>query len=192
MAPLIMVTLPTVSSFFSTWGCFLRVWRSSSGDLPPLSLACGWPLGVNGGTSRTLGLKIIRVQGKGGRTDPRSGPGQPAWADRPRPILARFGRPFAPVDPQVIMHFALPFAWFWWCHPRVQDGGSPCMKFSLLRFNPRGCSFVALRSFPPFEVISLSSLTWTRLRKCSFELVVNLSFMSMFSWINTTLPNACT
>jgi hypothetical protein len=46
MAPLIMVMLPMVSSF-STCGCFLRVGRSSSGDLPPLSLACRWPLGVN-------------------------------------------------------------------------------------------------------------------------------------------------
>jgi hypothetical protein len=27
---------------------------------------------------------------------------------------------------------------------------------------------------------------------CSFELFVNPSFMSMFSYINTTLPNACT
>jgi hypothetical protein len=66
------------------------------------------------------------------------------------------------------------------------------MKFGLLRFNPRGCSFVALRSLPPLEVISLSSLTRTRLRKCSFEHVVNLSFMSMFSYINTILPNART
>jgi hypothetical protein len=48
IAPLIMVTLPTVSSFFSTCGCFLRDGRSPSGDLPSLSLACGWPPGVNG------------------------------------------------------------------------------------------------------------------------------------------------
>jgi hypothetical protein len=34
MAPLIMVTLPTVSSLFSTCGCFLRDGRSSFGDLP--------------------------------------------------------------------------------------------------------------------------------------------------------------
>jgi hypothetical protein len=112
IAPLIVVTLPTVSSFFSTCGCFLRDGRSSSGDFSPFSLACGWPLGANGsppangGAFRTLGLKILRVQGKGGRTDPRSGPGRPDWADRPRPISARFGRPFAPVGPQVIIHFA--------------------------------------------------------------------------------------
>jgi hypothetical protein len=71
MAPLIMVTLPKVSSFFSTCGCFLRGGRSPSGDLPPLSLACGWPPSANGsflpngGTSRALGLKILRVQGRG-------------------------------------------------------------------------------------------------------------------------------
>jgi hypothetical protein len=58
---------------------------------------------VNGGASRVLGL-----QGKGGRTDTESGLGRPAWADRPQPISALFGRPFAPVGPQVIMHFA-PF-----------------------------------------------------------------------------------
>jgi hypothetical protein len=85
-----------------------------------------------------------------------------------------------------------PLAPFWRCHPRVQDGGSPCMKFGHLRFNPRGCSFVTLQSLPPLEVISSSSWTRTRLRNCSFELVVNPSFMSMFSYINTTLPNACT
>jgi hypothetical protein len=61
---------------------------------------------ANSGASRALGLKILRVQGKGGRTDPRSGLGRPDWADRPRLISARFGRPFAPVGRQVIMHFA--------------------------------------------------------------------------------------
>jgi hypothetical protein len=114
IAPLIMVTLPTVSSFFSTCGCFLRGGRSPSGDLPPLSLACGWPPGANnslslspnGGASKALGLKILRVQGKGGRTDVGIGPGRPAWADRPKPTLARFGHPFAPVGPYAFMHFA--------------------------------------------------------------------------------------
>jgi hypothetical protein len=87
IAPLIMVTLPTVSSFFSTSGCFLQGGRSPSGDLPPLSLNCGWPPGANGsppangGASRTLGLKILRVQGRGG---PTSGVGQ---AGRPGPRL---------------------------------------------------------------------------------------------------------
>jgi hypothetical protein len=109
---LIMVTLPTVSSFLSTCGCFLQDGRSPSGDLPSLSLACGQPpsengsLPANGGASRTLGLKILRVQGKGGRTDVGSGPGRPAWADRPRPTSARFGRPFALVGPHAFMHFA--------------------------------------------------------------------------------------
>jgi hypothetical protein len=113
IAPLIMVTLPTVSSFSSTCGCFLRVERSSSRTISLLlSLACGWPLGrmdlplANGGASSNLGLKDLRVQEKGGRTDPRSGPSRPAWADRPKPIPARFGRPFAPVGPYVFMHFS--------------------------------------------------------------------------------------
>jgi hypothetical protein len=70
-------------------------------------LSVGMALSLaNGGASRDLGLKIIWVQGKGGRTDPGTGPGQLAWADRPRPIPARFGRPFAPVGPYAFMHFA--------------------------------------------------------------------------------------
>jgi hypothetical protein len=42
---------------------------------------CEWisPL-ANGGASRDLGLKILRVQGKGGRTDMASGPGRPTQA----------------------------------------------------------------------------------------------------------------
>jgi hypothetical protein len=88
--------------------------RSSYGDLPFLFLACGWPPGANGSPScEWRCLQDFRVEdpsgarkGEGGRTDPQSGPGRPAWADRPRPIPARFGRPFAPVGPQVIIHFA--------------------------------------------------------------------------------------
>jgi hypothetical protein len=112
IAPLIIFTLTTVSSFFSTCGCFLRDGRSPFRDLHPLSLAGGWLPGANGslslangGASRSLGLKIFRVQGKGDRTDVGSGLGQLAWADWPRPISAWLGRPFAPVGPQVIMHF---------------------------------------------------------------------------------------
>jgi hypothetical protein len=139
-------------------------WRSSSEDLPPLSLACGWPPGANGsppangGASRTLGLKILRVEGKGGRTDPQSGPGRPDWADRPRPIPARFGRPFAPVGPQVIMHFAPSI-----CMILTMSSSRPRWRFSVHEVrsftlqSPGGCSFVALQSLPPLEMISSSS-----------------------------------
>jgi hypothetical protein len=112
MAPLIMVTLPTKSSSFCTWGCFLRVERSSSEDLPPLSQACGWPLSVNDSLlyewRRLHELRVEDPSGarKGGRTDPGSEACRPAWADRPRPISARLGRPFAFVGPHVFMHFA--------------------------------------------------------------------------------------
>jgi hypothetical protein len=91
MAPLIMVTLPMVSSFFSTCGCFLRDGWSSSGDLPSLSLACGWPLGANGSLLcewRCLqGLRVEDPSGtrKGGPNRRRdwarpAGLGQPAQA----------------------------------------------------------------------------------------------------------------
>jgi hypothetical protein len=192
-----MVTLPTVSSFFSTCGCFLRDGRSPSGDLPSLSSLwmdswCKWLSPYEWRHFPDFRVEILRVQGKGGK--PTSGVGQ---AGRPGPTSPGPPRPssVAPSLPWVLMHLCtspLPLAWFWRCHPRVQDGGSPFMKLGLLRFNPRGCSFITLRSLQPLEVISSSSWTRTRLRKCFFELVANPSFMSMFSYTNTTLPNACT
>jgi hypothetical protein len=88
MAPLIMVTLPTVSSFFSTCGCFLRGGRSPSGDLPPLSLACGWLPGANGSPlcqwRRLQGFRVEDPSGarKGGLNRP------PEWAG---PLGPHFG-----------------------------------------------------------------------------------------------------
>jgi hypothetical protein len=190
-----MVTLPMVSSFFSTCGCFLRGGWSPYGDLPlSLSLACGWPPGANDSPPvewrRLQGFRVEDPSGarKGGLNWP------PEWVGPTSPGPSRPGS-VAPSLPWVLRWLCTlppPLAWFWRCHPRVQDGGSPCMKFGLLRFNPRGCSSVALRSLPPLEVISSSSWTRTRLRKCSFEPVANPSLVSMFSCVNTTLPNACT
>jgi hypothetical protein len=101
MAPLIMVSLPTVSSFFSTCGCFVRGGRSPSGDLPPisLSLACGWPPGANG----SLPIEWWRLQAF--RVKDPSG-ARKGGSNRLGRTSARFGRPFVPVGPQVIMHFA--------------------------------------------------------------------------------------
>jgi hypothetical protein len=88
MAPLIMVTLLTVSSFFSTCGCFLRVGQSSSGDLPPLSLACGWPLGANGSLCcEWWRLHELRVEAPSGAR--KGGPNRPLEWARP----AGLGRP---------------------------------------------------------------------------------------------------
>jgi hypothetical protein len=187
MAPLIMVTLLMVSSFFSTCGCFLRVERSFSEDLPTLSLACGWSLGVNGSLyCEWWRLHELRVEGPSGA---KSGA-------EPTPVVGQAGRlgltgpgPSLPgsVTPSLLWVLMClctlppPFALFWRCHPHVQDGGSPYMKSSLLRFNPRGCSFVTLRSLPPLEVISSSSWTRTRLLNYSFELVVNPSLCPCFA-----------
>jgi hypothetical protein len=94
IALLIMVALRTVSSFFSTCGCFLRGGRSTSGYLPPLSLACGCPPGTNG----TLLCEWPRLQGfrvedlSGAR---KGGPNRPSEWARPaslgRPAQAHFG-----------------------------------------------------------------------------------------------------
>jgi hypothetical protein len=56
-------------------------------------------------------LHELRVEGSspscnGGPNWPWFGTGRQAWAHWPRPILARFDRPFAPVGPHVFMHFA--------------------------------------------------------------------------------------
>jgi hypothetical protein len=80
-----------VSSFFSTCGCFLRGGRSPSGDIPPLSLACGWPLGANGSLAcewqRLQGFRVEDPSGarKGGPNrspewDGPAGLGRPAQA----------------------------------------------------------------------------------------------------------------
>jgi hypothetical protein len=90
IAPLIMVSLPPVSSFFSTRECFLRGGWSPSGD-PPLSLACGWPPGANGSLPvewrRLQGFRVENPSGarKGGSNRPPkwagpAGLGRPAWA----------------------------------------------------------------------------------------------------------------
>jgi hypothetical protein len=127
-----MVTLPTVSSFFSTCGCFLRGGRSPFGDLPPLSLAFGWPPGANGSPPcewrHLQGFRVEDPSGvrKGGPNRPPSGLGWPAWADRPRPTSARFRRPFAPMDPHAFMHFA-PST----CTILTMSSSRPRWRFSL-------------------------------------------------------------
>jgi hypothetical protein len=94
IAPLIVVTLPTVSSFFSTCGCFLRGGQSPSGHLPPLSLARGWPPGANGSLLcewRCLqGFRVEDPSGarKGGPNRRRNWAGP---AGLGRPAQAQFG-----------------------------------------------------------------------------------------------------
>jgi hypothetical protein len=122
-----MITLPTVASFFSTCECFLRGGRSPSGDLPPLSLACGWPPGTNGSPlcewRRLQGFRVEDPSGarKGRPNRLLEWAGWPAWADRPGPTSARFGRPFAPVGLHAFMHFA----------------PSTCMIFTMSSSRPR-------------------------------------------------------
>jgi hypothetical protein len=99
IAPLIMVTLPTVSSF-STCGCFLRGGRSPSGDLPPLSLACGWPPGANGSLPcewrRLQGFRVEDPSGaRKGRLNRRRKWAGPAGLGRP--VQAHFGPVWSPL-----------------------------------------------------------------------------------------------
>jgi hypothetical protein len=194
IAPLIMVSLLTMPSFFSTCGCFLRGGRSPS-SLSSLWMAswCEWlflrrmaaPPGFYGWRSfgcKERGAEPATEVGWAGRPGPTGlGPSQPGSVAPSLPWVLRWLCTLPP-----------PLAWFWRCHPRVQDGGSPRMKFDFLTLQSSGVFLVALWSLPPLEVISSSSWTRIRLRKCSFELVANPSFMSMFSYINTILSNACT
>jgi hypothetical protein len=83
-----MVYLPMVSSFFSTRGCFLQGGWSPSEDLPPLSLACGWPPGANGSLPvEWRCLQGFRVENPSGAR--KGGPNRPPeWAR-----TASLGRP---------------------------------------------------------------------------------------------------
>jgi hypothetical protein len=133
MAPLIMMTFPTVSSIFSTCGASFELSDHSPERSPSsLCLACGWPLGANGSLScEWRRLLELRVEGsscarKGDRTDPQSGPGRPAWAAQPRPISARFGHPFAPAGPHVFMHLAPSI-----CSILTMSSSRPRWRFSL-------------------------------------------------------------
>jgi hypothetical protein len=143
---------------------------------------------ANGGASTYLGLNHLHAQEMGGRTD--VGMGQ---AGRPGPTGPG---PFwpssvAPSHTWALLTFCTlppPIASFWRCHPHIQDEGSSRMKFGPLRFIPRGCSYVTLRSLPPLGVISSCSRIRTGHLNSSFELVVTPSFMSMISCKNVTLP----
>jgi hypothetical protein len=94
IAPLIIVTLLTMSSFFSTCECVLRGGRSPSRDLPPRSLACGWPPGANGSPPyEWRRLQGFRVEDPSGAR--KGGPNlHQKWAGPAglgRPVQAQFG-----------------------------------------------------------------------------------------------------
>jgi hypothetical protein len=159
-----MVSLPTVSSFFSTYGCFLRGGRSPSGDLPPLSLACGWPPGANGSPPlewrRLQGFRVEDPSGarKGGPNRP------PEWAGPAglcRPAQAHLGPVRSPLRSRGSSgDYALcPF------HLHDFDDVILASKMEVLSVHEvrsftlqsPGVFLVALRSLPPLEVISSSS-----------------------------------
>jgi hypothetical protein len=163
MAPLIMVSLLTVSSFFSTRWCFLRGGLSPSGDPPPLSLACGLPL-----VRMTLPFVKWRRPGfygsrsfgcKENGTEPATGVG---WAGRPGPTGLGPPRPgsvapFAPVGPYAFMYFA-PST----CMILTMSSSRPRWRFSShevrsFTLQSPGVFLVALWSLPPLEVISSNS-----------------------------------
>jgi hypothetical protein len=207
IAPLIMVTLRTVSSF-SSGGVMagprrpppLVVASFNKSDPPnkwslssPSSLACGWPLGR---MAPSL-YEWRRLHGSMVASSSHSRNGAEPTQEWARPTDRGPSRPgsVAPSLPWVLLTFCTlspPIASIWRHHPHVHDIWSSHMKFGLLRFNPRGCSFVTLRYSPPLGVISSCSRTRTRLLIYSFERVVTLSFLSMFSCKNITLPNAHT
>jgi hypothetical protein len=141
----------------SRW--LISLWRSSSS----LSLACGWPSCTNdslfgvGGASGLLGLKILRVQEKRDRTGARTGLGRPAWADRPGPTSARFGRTFCSLGAYALMYFSPSTCMILMMlssRSRWRFSSHEVRSFTL---QSQGVFLVALRSLPPLEVISSSS-----------------------------------
>jgi hypothetical protein len=108
-----MVTLPTVSSFFSTCGCFLRDGRTPLRRSPSsLSLACVWPPGANGSPlCEWWHLQDIRVEDPSGAR--KGGPNRRReWARTAglgRLAQAHLGpvrSPLCSLGPHAFMHFA--------------------------------------------------------------------------------------
>jgi hypothetical protein len=123
---------------------------------------CEWlsPLS-NGGTQAFRVQDPLGARKTGPNRPPEwagsAGLGRPAWADRPGPTSARFGCPFAPVGPHVIMHFD-PST----CMILTMSSSRPRWRFSAhevrsFMLQSPGVFLVTLRSLPPLEVISLSS-----------------------------------
>jgi hypothetical protein len=141
---------------------------------------------------RLLGFKILRVQGKRDRTGHQSGLGRPARPDRPGPTSAQFGSPFRSVGPYAFMYFSPSTCMILTMlssRPRWRFSLHEVWSFTLQSSGVFHCNTSVLATIGS-DFIKL--MNTTRLRKCSFELVANPSFMSMLSYINTTLPNACT
>jgi hypothetical protein len=142
IAPLIMVTLPTVSSFSFRDVVvgprhpptlvvasldlidLSREWSFSS----LTSISCGWPLGrmapsANAGAHNFLVLYHLHAQEMGGRTDAgmaRAADPSPLWPGS-----------VAPSSTWVLLTFCtwtLLIASFWRCHPHIKDRGSSRMK----------------------------------------------------------------
>jgi hypothetical protein len=102
---------------------------------------CEWLSSLSNG-----GAKAFRVQDPSGarKTGPNRPPEWAGPASLGRPAWAHLSPVRSPLSLRgslcIYVLFPPPLAWFWWCYPRVQDGGAIRMKFDLLRFNPRWCS----------------------------------------------------
>jgi hypothetical protein len=199
IAPLIMVTLPTVSSISSTCGCFLWVEWSFSWMIPLLfSLSSLWTASRANGSllCKWQSLHEHRVDGssharKGGAEptpewDRPTGPVRPAQA-HPGPVRSPFrSRGSSCIYAVCPLHLH-----------NFDDVIHASKMFSLHEFwlftlQSLGMFLWTLQSLPPLGVISSSSQTRMWLLNCSFEFAVTLSFISMCSYKNITLPNAHT
>jgi hypothetical protein len=101
-------------------------------DLPPTLSSLSMASRANGSlSSEWRCLQQLRVEGSSGARKGRPNR-PPEWArpaglaDRPKPIPARFGRPFAPVGPHAFMHFA-PST----CTILTMSSSRPSWRFSL-------------------------------------------------------------
>jgi hypothetical protein len=118
---------------------------------------CEWLSPLSNGGAQAFRVQYPSSARKTGPNRPPEWAGPAAWADRPRPTSAQFGRPFALVGPHVIMHFA-PST----CMILTMSSSRPRWRFSShevwsFTLQSPGVFLVALRSLPQLEVISSSS-----------------------------------
>jgi hypothetical protein len=149
---------------------------------------------MNGWMWRPAEVAAINRQApraKGGANRARNRPGWPAWADRPRPVLAQFGPVSLPEASRSIVDL-LPYA----CGPLTLSSpqfrqSSLSLKLQHLLSRSLEFSGFMLRSLGPLESCSwgvLCRASWSSLEVLD-ELIPKVSSLTLISCVNNKLQN---